>query len=108
MDVSELLHKRSCTFLMGSSKSKTCDCGIFEAYLKRPGLQDVSIRDYLAGMALNGMLSRDSYQGGWCPNKEEAKCGVKRVSRFAYEYADAMLKAREKKETNGITEDPHR
>lgn len=52
------------------------------------------LRDKIAISAMNGMLSRDAYQGGWCPSKDEAKCGVKRLARFSYEYADAMLKAR--------------
>lgn len=52
---------------------------------------DVSIRDYFAGQALQGMLSRDAYQGGWSGEK-----GVARVVRFSYEYADAMLKERER------------
>ena len=50
----------------------------------------ITIRDYFAGQALNGMLSRNAYEGGWCPSKD----GVNKVAKFSYEYADAMLKAR--------------
>ena len=54
------------------------------------------LRDKFATAAMQGMLSRDSYQGGWCPSSDESKkpCGIKRVAKFAYEYADAMLEAR--------------
>ena len=57
-----------------------------------------TLRDEIAIAAMQGMLSRDSHQGGWCPKDESSKQedGVKRVARFAYEYADAMLIERNK------------
>jgi hypothetical protein len=44
----------------------------------------MSLRDYFAAKAMNGMLTHESCR------KEPIH-----VSRAAYEYADAMLKARE-------------
>lgn len=49
----------------------------------------MSLRDYFAAKALAGMLAN--------PNKEGANCGASGLGvfpRYAYEWADAMLKAR--------------
>jgi hypothetical protein len=50
-------------------------------------VQGMSLRDYFAGQALSGHLA--SYTG--------EDCGIPpadRAAKWAYEYADAMLKAR--------------
>ena len=50
----------------------------------------MTLRDYFAAKALASMLAN--------PNKEGSNCGhngVALFARFAYEYADAMLKARD-------------
>lgn len=55
-----------------------------------PGLSNgMSLRDWFAGQALNGMLSRNADNGGW-----SGKTGTEKVTKFAYEYADAMLMQR--------------
>ena len=58
------------------------------------GSSGMSLRDYFAAKAMQGMLSRDSSGGGWCPNGSNGN-GVERVARYAYEYADAMIQARD-------------
>ena len=59
------------------------ECGYFSE-------DGMSLRDYFAAKALAAMLAN--------PNKEGSKCGVRGLSvfpRYAYEWADAMLAARE-------------
>lgn len=54
----------------------------------KDGDPGMSLRDWFAGMALQGILA------GWNQNIGGAlECGS--ASRHAYEYADAMMKARE-------------
>jgi hypothetical protein len=45
----------------------------------------MTLRDYFAAKAMQGMVTDPSWQGGTC----------KTVASVAYEMADAMLKARE-------------
>lgn len=61
----------------------------------------MSLRDWFAGMALQGLLSRDTVKAP--ENNNLAKWAVMNPldaytqrSAQSYEYADAMLKAREK------------
>lgn len=61
-----------------------CIQGIFQ---KLPDLNGVTLRDTLAMSALNGLISNSAYNN--------AKC--KELAMWAYEYADAMLEARDKK-----------
>lgn len=53
-----------------------------DTILNRPGM---SLRDWLAGMALQGILAADS---------ETQSIGFDAAATMAYEHADAMLKAR--------------
>ena len=50
----------------------------------------MTLRDYFAAKALAAMISKDNKEGALC-----GKTGVGHLALFAYEYADAMLKARE-------------
>lgn len=52
----------------------------------------ISIRDYFAAKALNGLLACSSIGPG---DGESLKGFSVRMAHRAYEYADAMLKARE-------------
>lgn len=45
----------------------------------------MTLRDYFAAKALQAMVSQPTWE----------TCPVEKVSCWAYEYADAMLKARE-------------
>lgn len=58
-----------------------------------PGM---SLRDWFAGQAMAGMLaySQNDRSGNWANNASEIA-----VARGAYEYADAMLAAREQTTT---------
>jgi hypothetical protein len=61
----------------------------------RPCLdRGMSLRDYFAGQALAGMLANSSplYDQDCKPVLKEAHM----VASFSYQFADAMLKAREK------------
>ena len=49
----------------------------------------MTLRDYFAAKALAAMISKDNKEGVNC-----GASGVKSLSLFAYEYADAMLEAR--------------
>jgi len=55
-----------------------------------PGME---LRDWFAGMALNGMLAQFMSE----PHVE-ADLNVRSYARFAYEYADAMMEARNKEQ----------
>jgi hypothetical protein len=59
--------------------------------INKEASQIAGLRDYFAGQAAEGLLSRDAYCGGW-----SGKAGVERLARFAYEYADAMIAERGK------------
>jgi len=50
-----------------------------------PGHSGMTLRDYFAAKALQAMVSQPTWE----------TCPVEKVSCWAYEYADAMLKARE-------------
>jgi hypothetical protein len=55
-----------------------------------------TLRDCLAGEALNGMLAHARHGHGYRPRPEDAHLGWHgAISKEAYEIADAMLKARE-------------
>jgi len=49
----------------------------------------MELRDWFAGQALIGMLSCDNRD-----YKNKGANGVKNLTKYAYEYADAMMKAR--------------
>lgn len=60
--------------------------------LKEPLTNDalgMSLRDYFAAKALAAMISKDNKDGVNC-----GASGVPTLAAWAYEYADAMLKAR--------------
>ncbi len=59
-------------------------------YLDQPE-KDVTLRDYFAAKAMQGMLS-DSH------TINDIIAGGKAIPKIAYRYADVMLKEREKKE----------
>jgi hypothetical protein len=61
------------------------DCGTQHAPEHVPGM---SLRDYFAAKALNGMLASDS-------SVDRTKVNKAKWAEVAYEFADAMLKARE-------------
>jgi hypothetical protein len=48
----------------------------------------MSLRDYFAAAAMQGLIAADAHDGG-C-----VKCGDKYIAPLAYEMADDMLKAR--------------
>jgi hypothetical protein len=52
--------------------------------------ENISLRDWLAGMALQGLLSGGI--GNYIPH-DDCNAGIN-AAGFAYDYADAMLKAR--------------
>lgn len=52
-----------------------------------------TLRDYFAAQAMNGMLSY-SYLNPSCGNFIE-NCSISNAAVIAYQYADAMLKARQ-------------
>ena len=60
------------------------------------GYYGMSLRDWFAGQAMAGMLaySQNDRSGNWANNASEIA-----VARGAYEYADAMLAAREQTTT---------
>ena len=64
---------------------------------------NVQLRDYFAAMALSGMLANASTYRGWSDRVAETKQVPSTdlwrvaVSEAAYDYADAMLAAREAK-----------
>lgn len=60
----------------------------FPMHERDDGLCGMSLRDYFAAKALAGMLA--AYSGPDCTFPEQHM-----AARRAYEYADAMLKARE-------------
>jgi len=51
--------------------------------------QGMTLRDYFAAKAMQGLIAADAHDGG-C-----VKCGDKYIAPLAYEMADDMLKARE-------------
>ena len=55
--------------------------------LRRKGIDGMSLRDYLAGQALVGLLAR--------PHTNSTDLPMKDKSRICYAYADALLTARE-------------
>lgn len=65
-----------------------------------PGM---ALRDWFAGRALNGLLSRSlrpNSQGNTSTNWASVeRYGALEVAKFSYEYADAMLAERAKKGT---------
>ena len=63
--------------------------GLQHHYPHVPAQSGMTLRDYFAGQALMALISKD--------NKDGEKCGKKAVpllAQYSYEYADAMLKAR--------------
>lgn len=50
----------------------------------------MTLRDYFAAKAMQAMISKSSGQ-----DTTGGKKGVPLVAKYAYEYADAMLKARQ-------------
>jgi len=57
------------------------------------GQEGMSLRDYFAAQALNGDIA-----GNWRDNNYKPQGGlsiIENVARAAYQFADAMLKARE-------------
>jgi len=50
----------------------------------------MTLRDYFAAKAMQGLIAADAHDGG-C-----VKCGDKYIAPLAYEMADDMLVAREK------------
>jgi len=52
--------------------------------------QGMTLRDYFAAKAMQAMITKGGGDG-----KTRGKQGVPVIAGFAYEYADAMLKARE-------------
>ena len=60
-----------------------------DAYPNGSASEGMSLRDYFASLAMQAMISKSSGQ-----DTTGGKAGVPRVATFAYEYADAMLKAR--------------
>ncbi len=55
--------------------------------------QGMSLRDWFAGQAINGMLTNDSFL-----HTNENETVGERLARSAYELADAMLLQRSKKD----------
>jgi hypothetical protein len=53
------------------------------------GKKGMTLRDYFAAAAMQGLIAADAHDGG-C-----VKCGDKYIAPLAYEMADDMLKARE-------------
>ncbi|MEN7526971.1 hypothetical protein [Cupriavidus sp. DL-D2] len=73
-------------FAKGDYVHRTCDPN--EKVVR--GHEGMTLRDYFAAKALAAMISQ--------PHKAPENCGKKavpRLAQFAYEYADAMLAARE-------------
>jgi hypothetical protein len=67
-----------------------------KAKLPKLPIADTALRDQLAGLALQGMLA---HAGGKCCDEQFNKCETMEESqrlhaKYAYGYADAMLKAR--------------
>lgn len=62
------------------------------------GSSGLSLRDWFAGMALNGMAANESWSGAFATpeDTEYPENYLPEVARVAYAAADAMLKAREK------------
>ena len=63
---------------------------VADAEMQNKAWGGMSLRDYFAAKALAAMIGQ--------PNKHQENCGKKAVptlAKFAYEYADAMLEARE-------------
>jgi hypothetical protein len=58
-----------------------------DTYLNRPGM---TLRDYFAAAAMQGIISDPN---NWSNSKKD----MESVSHAAYEFADAMLKAKEAK-----------
>jgi len=57
----------------------------------------MSLRDYLAATALQGMMASESEGNGLCPRCSTAGKFIDGCAKEAYAYADAMLKEREVK-----------
>lgn len=51
----------------------------------------INFRQLASLMAMQGLLSRDAYQGGW-----SRKEGVEKVAKYSVEYADALIAQLEK------------
>ena len=59
----------------------------------------LSVRDWFAGMALQGMITNDEIHKGFIdPVSPEDSLGTKLLCADAYRIANAMLKAREEQE----------
>ena len=54
--------------------------------------EGMSLRDYFAAKALNGMLSNDSDDEFYSADFSEV---TRRYAQMAYQYADAMIRARQ-------------
>lgn len=52
-------------------------------------IKELSLRDYIATAALQGLIAAGYRAKGWTGKTSEV------LSRTAYEYADALLKAKE-------------
>lgn len=55
----------------------------------------ISLRDHFAGLALQGIISNKE-ELGECMDDENSENAWEAVAKYAYMYADAMLKARSK------------
>ena len=67
-----------------------------KTYEQFPSQEGMSLRDYFAGMALQGLCANTGviYGDHLCPEHPADCCGP--ISRAAYELADAMLNSRNK------------
>ena len=67
----------------------TQDGGFF-----KEGYKGMSLRDYFAAKALQGILSDPRNMR--IANEKEPSCEVDFIAKVSYQFADAMLKEREK------------
>ena len=64
---------------------------VFPTFDSHQVIKGISLRDFFAGMALQGMMASETSGDGIMPRYEPAATWERRTATKAYQFADAML-----------------